>query len=188
MWDQHDFDIFEKTCGLRPGSINVSTQIGHDAPIECRIPLLGSELCTEALLDIEYINGLGAGIHTEFWGFSGNNPYDKQQEPFMTWLWSVGNTTDAELPKLFSTSYGEDEDTIPMAWSTRTNIEFQKCAARGISLLLFAAGDSYACPAEFASAVCDRQELAVNGIELANAAPGLLCDLVNGGHLYMEAL
>lgn len=54
--------------------------------------------------------------------------------------------------------------------------------------LLFAAGDSYACPAEFASAVCDRQELAVNGIELANAAPGLLCDLVNGGHLYMEAL
>ena len=26
------------------------------------------------MLDIEYINALGAGVDTEFWGFSGNNP------------------------------------------------------------------------------------------------------------------
>ena len=59
----------------------------------------------------------------------------------MKWLYAVGNTTDADIPKLFSTSYGEDEDSIPMAWSLRTNTEFQKCGARGISLL-FASGDS----------------------------------------------
>lgn len=33
----------------------------------------------ESMLDIEYINAMGAGVDTEFWGFSGNNPYDKQQ-------------------------------------------------------------------------------------------------------------
>ena len=93
------------------------------------------------MLDIEYINAMGAGVDTEFWGFSGNNPYEPQQEPFMKWLYSVGNTTDANIPKLFSTSYGEDEESIPMAWSTRTNAEFIKAGARGISLL-FASGDS----------------------------------------------
>jgi tripeptidyl-peptidase-1 len=92
-------------------------------------------------LDIEYINAMGADITTEFWGFSGSNPYAKQNEPFMKWLYMVGNTSDAEVPKLFSTSYGEDEDTIPLAWAQRTNVEFQKCGVRGISLL-FASGDS----------------------------------------------
>ena len=93
------------------------------------------------MLDIEYINALGAGVDTEVWGFSGNNPYQKQQEPFMKWLYAVGNTSDADVPKLFSTSYGEDEESIPMQWSVRTNNEFMKAGARGISLL-FASGDS----------------------------------------------
>jgi tripeptidyl-peptidase-1 len=96
---------------------------------------------TESMLDIEYINAMGAGVHTEFWGFSGNNPYAKQQEPFMKWLYQAGNTSDADIPKLFSTSYGEDETEIPQAWSERTNAEFVKLGARGVSLL-FASGDS----------------------------------------------
>ena len=96
---------------------------------------------TESMLDIEYITAMGGGVPTEFWGFSGRNPYQKQDEPFIKWLYLVGNTTDDAVPKLFSTSYGEDEDLIPLAWSKRTNVEFQKCGARGISLL-FASGDS----------------------------------------------
>ena len=96
---------------------------------------------TESMLDIEYIGATGAGVATEFWGFSGRNPYQKNDEPFLKWLYTVGNTSDADVPKLFSTSYGEDEDLIPQAWSERTNVEFQKAGARGISLL-FASGDS----------------------------------------------
>ena len=95
----------------------------------------------EAMLDIEYITSTGAGVNTEFWGFSGHNPYAKQQEPFMKWLTLVSNTSDATVPKLFSTSYGEDESEIPQNWAERTNREFQKAGARGISLL-FASGDS----------------------------------------------
>lgn len=59
----------------------------------------------------------------------------------MKWLYAVGNTSDADVPKLFSTSYGEDEESIPLQWSVRTNAEFMKAGARGISLL-FASGDS----------------------------------------------
>jgi hypothetical protein len=35
---------------------------------------------TESMLDIEYITAMGAGVKTEFWGFSGNNPYVSRGE------------------------------------------------------------------------------------------------------------
>lgn len=96
---------------------------------------------TESMLDIEYITALGANIPSEFWGFSGRSPDNKNNEPFMKWLTLVGNTSDADVPKLFSSSYGEDEDTVSDAWAVRLNVEFEKVGVRGISVL-FASGDS----------------------------------------------
>ena len=90
---------------------------------------------TESMLDIEYITAMGAGVKTEFWGFSGNNPYSKQNEPFLKWLYTVGNTSDADVPKLFSTSYGEDETLIPTNWQDRTNVEFQKVCGTSVCCL-----------------------------------------------------
>jgi len=58
----------------------------------------------------------------------------------MKWLTLLANTSDAAVPKVFSTSYGEDEDAWSMAAATRMNTEFMKAGARGISLL-YAAGD-----------------------------------------------
>jgi len=95
----------------------------------------------EAELDIEYINALGSGIESEFWGFSGNSPDNPQNEPFLKWLQMVSNTSDEEVPLIFSTSYGEGETTTTIETASRTNVEFQKAGARGISLL-FASGDS----------------------------------------------
>lgn len=64
-----------------------------------------------------------------------------RSEPFLKWLGVVSSTSDASVPKLFSTSYGEDEASVSTAYADRINIEFQKAGARGISLL-FASGDS----------------------------------------------
>jgi hypothetical protein len=50
------------------------------------------------------VNALGAGVASEFWGFSGKSPDNPQNEPFITWLATVSNTSDATVPKLFSTS------------------------------------------------------------------------------------
>jgi len=95
----------------------------------------------EAMLDAEYITALGANISSEFWGFKGKAPDNPQNEPFLKWLAAVSNTSDDTVPKLFSTSYGEDESSVSTAYADRINTEFMKAGARGISLL-FASGDS----------------------------------------------
>lgn len=53
----------------------------------------------------------------------------------------MSNTSDVDIPKLFSTSYGEDEKSWSLDAAKRLNVEFQKAGARGITLL-FASGDS----------------------------------------------
>jgi tripeptidyl-peptidase-1 len=116
--------------------------------IECGkgLPTLVGDATTgspgvESMLDIEYITGVGGAIDTEFWGFSGTSPDNKENEPFMKWLAKVSSTSDADIPKLFSTSYGEAESSWSPAAATRLNAEFMKAGARGISLL-YASGDS----------------------------------------------
>lgn len=96
---------------------------------------------TESMLDAEYMTALGASIPSEFWGFSGRAPDSPQNEPFLKWLETVSNTTDEEVPLVFSTSYGEDEDSVTKDYADRINVEFMKAGTRGISLL-FASGDS----------------------------------------------
>lgn len=93
------------------------------------------------MLDIEYITGVGGEIETEFWGFGGKSPDNPDNEPFMKWLAQVSGTSDSDVPKLFSTSYGEGESTWSESAAQRLNAEFMKAGARGISLL-YASGDS----------------------------------------------
>jgi len=95
----------------------------------------------EAMLDIETITGVAGNVESEFWGFSGQSPDNKQNEPFMKWLTQLSSTADADVPKIFSTSYGESEGSWSYAAAQRLNAEFQKAGARGITLL-FASGDS----------------------------------------------
>jgi tripeptidyl-peptidase-1 len=94
----------------------------------------------ESMLDIETITGVAGNVESEFWGFSGRSPDNPQNEPFLKWLTTLSNTSDAEVPKIFSTSYGEDEGSWSKAAAERLNVEFQKAGARGISLL-YASGD-----------------------------------------------
>jgi tripeptidyl-peptidase-1 len=95
---------------------------------------------TEAMLDIETITGIAGNVESEFWGFSGRSPDNDENEPFMTWLAQMSNTSDDDIPKIFSTSYGEDEGSWSYAAAQRLNVEFMKAGARGISLL-YASGD-----------------------------------------------
>lgn len=95
---------------------------------------------TESMLDIETITGVAGNIESEFWGFAGKSSDNVANEPFMKWLAEMSNTSDADVPKIFSTSYGEDENSWSYPAAQRLNVEFQKAGARGISLL-YAAGD-----------------------------------------------
>jgi tripeptidyl-peptidase I len=95
---------------------------------------------TESMLDIETITGLAGNVESEFWGFSGRSPSSPENEPFLKWLLQLSNTPDEDVPKIFSTSYGEDEKSWSLDAAKRLNVEFQKAGVRGISLL-FASGD-----------------------------------------------
>lgn len=92
----------------------------------------------ESMLDIETITGVAGNVSAEFWGFSGRSPDNVENEPFMKWLTTLDNTTDP--PMVFSTSYGEDEDSWSYSAFSRLNVEFAKAGARGITLL-YASGD-----------------------------------------------
>ena len=55
---------------------------------------------------------------TEFWGFTGTAPDNKENEPFLKWLLVLASTSDEAAPQVFSTSYGEDEDSVTPACGT----------------------------------------------------------------------
>ena len=65
----------------------------------------------ESMLDIEAITGVAGNVSAEFWGFGGRSPDNPSNEPFLKWLTTLASTGDADVPKLFSTSYGEDESS-----------------------------------------------------------------------------
>merc|ERR1711934_1184137 len=101
-------------------------------------PLLKGDATTGILSGTESMLDIG-NITSEFWGYAGHAE-GTQNEPFLKWLSMLSNTSDEDIPKVFSTSYGEDEDSWSLAAATRMNTEFQKAGVRGISLL-FASGD-----------------------------------------------
>ncbi|KFQ99532.1 Tripeptidyl-peptidase 1, partial [Nipponia nippon] len=62
----------------------------------------------------------------------------ESQEPFLAWLLLLSNMSS--LPRVHSVSYGDDEDSLSLAYMERVNVEFMKAAARGLTIL-FASGD-----------------------------------------------
>jgi tripeptidyl-peptidase-1 len=101
---------------------------------------MGTSAGVEASLDVDYISSVGGNVTTEFWSFDGTAPDNPQNEPFLKWIQLVSNTKDADVPHVFSTSYGEDESSVSTDYADRINVEFAKAGTRGISLM-FASGD-----------------------------------------------
>ena len=101
----------------------------------------GTPVGEEASLDSEFLPSLGMGISTQMWYTTGVQPGNSENEPFVKWLTTLANTSDATAPWLFSISYGDTENGVTESYAQRCNVEFMKAGARGISLLA-AAGDA----------------------------------------------
>jgi tripeptidyl-peptidase-1 len=87
----------------------------------------------EASLDIEYIMSVGTDINSTFWSTAGRQPDNHENEPFLVFLYNLGNATDP--PLVVSMSYGDNENTVNYDYAVRVNVEFQKAGARGISMM-----------------------------------------------------
>jgi tripeptidyl-peptidase-1 len=94
----------------------------------------------EASLDIQYLMGMTQGGDSTFWYTSGRQPHNAENEPFLKFLYDVGNLTDDQLPSVISTSYGDDEGGVDHAYAETVSTEFVKLGARRVSLL-FSSGD-----------------------------------------------
>jgi len=87
----------------------------------------------EASLDIQYVMAMGADVNSTFWSTNGQQPFNPENEPFLAFLYAVGN--DSKPPQVFSMSYGDYEDTVNFGYAVRVNTEFQKAGVRGITIL-----------------------------------------------------
>lgn len=129
FWDQPGLDFFTSACHLPNISV---TQIGPQLAAECELPILGMELCAEAMLDLEYIKGVGGSVPLT----------DISELTYSLEKWAQSVSAMASPPLVQSISYGTDEIQSPNtpAFMGAVDAEFMKLGVRGISILV-ASGD-----------------------------------------------
>lgn len=70
-----------------------------------------------------------------------DNGFPSTNEPYLEFLTYVLNLTDTELPQTLTTSYGEEEQSVPADYALKICNLFMQLGARGVSVL-FSSGDS----------------------------------------------
>ncbi|KAK0190627.1 tripeptidyl peptidase A [Armillaria mellea] len=110
-----------------------------------------SQAGAEANLDVQFAFGMSFPTKSTFYSTAGRPPFippyqadnssapTNTNEPYAQWLDYMLNQED--LPATISTSYGDSENTVPLAYARRICQGFAQLGARGVSLL-FASGDS----------------------------------------------
>lgn len=101
----------------------------------------------EANLDIQYTEGLTTPTPNVYFSTGGSPPFiaddntpTNTNEPYLDWLDFVLALPDDQLPQTFSTSYGDDEQTVPLDFAQAACDQFAQLGARGASIM-FSSGD-----------------------------------------------
>ncbi|OTB02283.1 hypothetical protein M426DRAFT_322859 [Hypoxylon sp. CI-4A] len=100
----------------------------------------------EANLDVQAIAGISWKTPIVSYSTGGSPPFipstgtpDNSNEPYLVW---VNYLLDQEsFPQVITTSYADDEQTVPESYARRVCQQFAQVGARGTSLL-FSSGDS----------------------------------------------
>ncbi|KAI0391758.1 tripeptidyl-peptidase 1 precursor [Xylariaceae sp. FL0594] len=99
----------------------------------------------EANLDLQAIAGITYNTPIISYSTGGSPPFvpsestpDNSNEPYLVWVnWLLSQKS---IPQVISTSYADDEQTVPASYARRVCQQFAQVGARGTSLL-FASGD-----------------------------------------------
>ncbi|KAJ7881181.1 peptidase S8/S53 domain-containing protein [Mycena leptocephala] len=99
----------------------------------------------EANLDIQYTEGISFPTPNIYYSTGGSPPFTKDtftptntNEPYLDWLNFILNQTT--IPQTFTTSYGDDEQTVPQDYAISVCNLFAQLGARGSSIM-FSSGD-----------------------------------------------
>lgn len=111
-----------------------------------------TEDSVEANLDIDYTAGLVApNIRTNFYSTPGRGPLvpdldqptqaDNANEPYLDFFTYLVGLEDEALPQVLSTSYGEDEQSVPASYAKKVCDLIGQLGTRGVSVI-FSSGDT----------------------------------------------
>lgn len=99
----------------------------------------------EANLDVQAIMGISDPTPVFSYSTGGSPPFnpdlgtpENTNEPYFVWLNYI--LSQPFIPQVISTSYADDEQTVPQAYAERVCKQFAQLGARGVSVL-FASGD-----------------------------------------------
>ncbi|PYH49782.1 S53 family peptidase [Aspergillus saccharolyticus JOP 1030-1] len=105
----------------------------------------------EANLDLQYIVGMSSPLPVTEYSTGGRgqlvpdlsspDPNDNSNEPYLEFFQNVLKLSDAQLPQVISTSYGEDEQTVPKSYALTVCNLIAQLGSRGVSVI-FSSGDS----------------------------------------------
>ncbi|EGO27729.1 hypothetical protein SERLADRAFT_446956 [Serpula lacrymans var. lacrymans S7.9] len=101
----------------------------------------------EANLDTQFGFGLTYPTPGTFYSTGGEPPFipddlepTDSNEPYTYWLDYILAQDDGNIPQAISTSYGDDEQTVPQSYAERVCADFATLGARGVSVM-FSSGD-----------------------------------------------
>ncbi|PGH04810.1 tripeptidyl-peptidase I [Blastomyces parvus] len=105
----------------------------------------------EANLDIQYVLGLTPASNVTYYTTGGRgklipdldapDPAQNSNEPYLEQLHFLLDLADEDLPDVLTTSYGENEQSVPAHYAESTCSLFAELGARGVSVI-FSSGDS----------------------------------------------
>ncbi|KAI1305721.1 peptidase S8/S53 domain-containing protein [Xylaria venustula] len=105
----------------------------------------------EANLDAQYIFGTGHPLPVTEFSTGGRGPLvpdldqpdasDNENEPYLDFLKSVIKLPQSKLPQVISTSYGENEQSVPKSYALSVCNLIAQLGSRGVSVI-FSSGDS----------------------------------------------
>lgn len=108
----------------------------------------------------------------------------RNKEPFLKWLQIVGNTSDAQVPKVISVSYGDDENSISASYLARCEVEFMKVT---FVFVFFFCVFTFASPIYYLTnidIVINRAKVGIRGISLLFAAGDSGADCRSSGQQF----
>src|SRR5712675_844336 len=103
---------------------------------------------TQGNLDVQYGGAMSYPTKNNYYITGGSPPYKPDEEtptntnePYLEWLEFILSQPESQIPQTISTSYGDDEQTVPEEYARCVCKMFGRLGAMGVSLL-FASGDS----------------------------------------------
>lgn len=124
----------------------ISIDGGNDQQTQLNRSQLAAGTDLEGNLDAETIIGITHPTKLFTFNTGGSPPFipdratvNNTNEPYLAWVQFILNQTT--IPQVISTSYGDDEQTVPLSYATSVCNSFAQLGARGVSLI-FSSGDS----------------------------------------------